>query len=253
MALDGGVPTRFATLPGRSLESIACDRDGRIFVADISAMFDLLALREPRLPPAVLMLDAHGKQLAALTLPDAGVQLTGFNGLIELPGRGLYATDMLAGLIVRFREVDSGKFEASIVARQVAGANGLAYDHARSLLYLAQTGLFGAADQVAELDMRADGTLGSPRVMWTRSQLDGVDGLALDEHGSLYRANQLAGTVTRMPDETIVARVPNPASLAFRGGTLFITDFKMLGPLQNGGQGGVYAVDLGVCRGAAPP
>jgi sugar lactone lactonase YvrE len=251
--LDGRAPEPFATLPGRSLEGIVCDDRGRIFVADISAFAALLSGAEPAMPPAVLMLEGDGKgEPVPLVLDDPPVQLTGYNGLLWVPGRGIYTTDMGAGLIVRFEEVAPGAFEGSVVQDGLPGANGLAYDARGKTLYVVLTGLLnetGIADSSVEsFPLHDDGTLGARTTLWTSPNwLDGADGLAIDDQGVLYRANQLSGTVSRMSDEAVVARVPNPASLAFRGGTLLISDFKMLGPLQ--GPGGVYAVDLGVCGG----
>jgi hypothetical protein len=250
-SLDGGAPTALATWPGRSLEMIQCDAQRRIFVADISPMFDMLALRPRRFDPAVLLLTPDAGAPVALEAPaQERAKLTGFNGLLAIPRLGLYASDMMAGMIVRYREVAPGVFEASVVARDLLGANGIAYDAKRSLLYVAVTGMVLTRDRVVAFEVRSDGTLASVRDVWSSAELHGTDGLAIDEKGVLYRADQLHGAVVRMSDDRVVARVPNPASLAFRGGTLYISDFKMLGELQNGGVGGVYAVDLGVCAGA---
>jgi sugar lactone lactonase YvrE len=251
--LDGAPPELFATLPGRALEGIVCDDRGRIFVADISALAAVLTGAQPALPPAVLMLEGDGSGSAVpLVLEDPPVQLTGYNGLLWVPGRGIYTTDMGAGLVVRFEEVAPSDFVGSVVQDELPGANGLAYDPRLQTLYVVLTGMLnetGIADSSVEsFPVLEDGTLGARTTLWTSPNwLDGADGLAIDEHGVLYRANQLSGTVSRMSDEEVVAKVPNPASLAFRGGTLLISDFKMLGPLQ--GPGGVYAVDLGVCGG----
>lgn len=251
--LDGRPPERFARLPGRSLEGIVCDDRGRIFVADISAFGALLSGAPPPSPPAVLMLAGDGQgEAVPLVLEDPPVPLTGYNGLLWVPDRGIYTTDMGAGLIVRFEEVAPGVFEGSVVQAGLPGANGLAYDARSRTLYVVLTGLLdesGIADSSVEsFPLDDDGTLGVRTTVWTSPNwLDGADGLAIDERGVLYRANQLSGTVSRMSDEAVVARVPNPASLAFRGGTLLISDFKLLGSLQ--GPGGVYAVDLGVCGG----
>jgi sugar lactone lactonase YvrE len=251
--LDGKAPEPFATLPGRSLEGIVCDDRGRIFVADISALAALVSGAPPALPPAVLMLEGDGTgEAVPLVLEDPPVQLTGYNGLLWVPERGIYTTDMGAGLIVRFEEVALGAFEGSVAQDGLPGANGLAYDARSKTLYVVLTGMLndtGVADSSVEsFPLHDDGTLGARRTVWTSPNwLDGADGLAIDDQGVLYRANQLSGTVSRMSDEAVVAHVPNPASLAFRGGTLLISDFKILGPLQ--GPGGVYAVDLGVCGG----
>lgn len=254
VALDGGTPTSLATMPGRSLEMIQCDAAGRIFVADISPMFDMLALRSRRFDPAVIMLAPDAGAAVPLKAPaNERADLTGFNGLLAIPKLGLYASDMMAGVIVHYRERAPGVFEPSVVARELVGANGIAYDAKRNLLYVAVTGMVLTRDRVVAFDVGSDGTLGGMHEVWSSAELHGTDGLAIDEQGVLYRADQLHGAVVRMSDDRVIARVPNPASLAFRGGTLYISDFKMLGALQNGGEGGVYAVDLGVCAGELSP
>jgi sugar lactone lactonase YvrE len=247
--LDGGAPERFATLTGRSLESIVCDAQGRIFVADISATGAWLTLQEPAFPPAIVLLEGKDRPPQAIVANLPGHELTGFNGLIELPGLGFYATDMLAGLIVRFVERSPGQFETSLAADELPYANGLAYDPKRRILYVSATGLWFEPDQVLTFHMNDDGTLSERQVIWTSEAGEGVDGLVIDENGEVYQANQIGGTITRTSDQAVVGMVPNPASLAFRGGTLFATDFKTFGVLQNGGEGGIYALDLGVCRG----
>jgi sugar lactone lactonase YvrE len=247
--LDGSAPERFTTLPGRSLESIACDADGRIFVADIAASVAYFLGQTPEKPPAVVMVQRKDDPGTELIGPVNDATLSGFNGLLELPGLGFYATDMFAGLVVRFVETAPGQFVSSIVKDAVPGANGIAYDPNRGLLYITQTGLWGDPDLVVSMPMHDDGSLGPTTTLWSSNDGDGVDGLAIDDDGVVYRANQAAGTVTRMTDETVIAMPPNPASLAFRGGTMLMTDFKVYGVLQNGGEGGVYAIDLGVCDG----
>jgi hypothetical protein len=95
-----GPAEKLATLPGRSLESIVCDARGRVFVADISPMWSLMALRQPMFGPALMLIEP-GAAARALEAPQIKEPaLTGFNGLLEIPGVGLYTTDMLAGVIV---------------------------------------------------------------------------------------------------------------------------------------------------------
>jgi sugar lactone lactonase YvrE/dienelactone hydrolase len=252
IAAGSGKAERFATLPDRSLEGIACDAQGRIFVADISVATSLLTGETPKHPAAILLLEGKDQPPKELLAEAKDEQLSGFNGLVELPGLGLYATDTLAGLLFRFHETSPGHYESSIVARALPGANGLAYDPWKHVLYVALTGLLqqdGSVpdSQVVAFVMQDDGTLGARSSVWHGT--DTADGLAIDDRGVLYRANQINGTVTRMSDEVVIANVPNPASLAFRGGTLYVSDFKLLGPLQNNGDGGVYAIELGVCGG----
>ena len=64
--IDGAAPTKLATLPGRPLQMIQCDDQGRIFVPDISPMFDMLALRSRRFEPALMLVSPDGGAAQAL-------------------------------------------------------------------------------------------------------------------------------------------------------------------------------------------
>ncbi len=72
------------------------------------------------------------------------------------------------------------------------------------------------------------------------------DGVAVDETGVIYVAKWLRGEVVRSTDEAVVASFTTPASLAFRGGTLFISSFLPGATAE----GRLHALDLGVCGGA---
>lgn|GEM_PF-5515169 len=72
------------------------------------------------------------------------------------------------------------------------------------------------------------------------------DGLAVDEAGTVYVADYSAGTLVRLSDDEIIATLPTPASLAFRGGTLFVTDYRLNQP---DAEGGLYSIELGLCSG----
>jgi hypothetical protein len=106
---------------------------------------------------------------------------------------------------------------------------------------------FGLVPAVFAFAMNSDGSLGARTTVPVASSLTFPDGLAVDETGSLYVADYSAGTVLRAADGAAIARLTNPASLAFRGSTLLITDYRLGAPTR---PGGLYAVNLGVCGSA---
>jgi sugar lactone lactonase YvrE len=228
-----GTPERWASVGERQPAGLACDERGRLFVAIYS-----VRAGNPR-PPTVMRID--GREDAAHELPaPSGSPLTGLNGIVAIAGLGVYASDTASGRIIRWRETGTETM-ASVAASNVAQANGLAFDGASRRLYVAQS----ANQTVAALAVAADGTLGAPMQVWRGRELLGLsDGVAVDEHGELYIASYLGGAVLRSSDGSKIAEITNPASLAFRGGTLFITDYKLLEPQA---KGGLYAIELGAC------
>ena len=78
-----------------------------------------------------------------------------YNGVLAIPGLGVYATDSGAGWVVRLSESSGGELSAEIVARAIPIANGLAYDAAQRTLYVASS--LGMA--VFSFSVAADGTL----------------------------------------------------------------------------------------------
>jgi len=70
------------------------------------------------------------------------------------------------------------------------------------------------------------------------------DGTAVDETRIVYVAYWLTGKVIRLSDGQVLStQIQNPASLAFRGGALLVTDYKLEANIE----GGLYAIDLGDC------
>ncbi len=67
----------------------------------------------------------------------------------------------------------------------------------------------------------------------------------MDAAGEIYVVAYLGGVVVRAPDGHTVAEVPSPASLAFRGGTMFITSYNVL---DQQADGALCAIELGVCE-----
>jgi sugar lactone lactonase YvrE len=240
---DGGAE-RWTTLTGRQPAGIACDDQGRLFVADMGGL-------APALAPAIVMVEAKGDEGKALAHDQPDLAGAGLNGIVAVPGHGIYASGTYAGSIYHFDEQADGGYRGTLAKAELAGANGLAYDPHTAKLYAALSNMVGGANKVVALDVAADGSLGAPSVLWEGRNV--VDGVAADEHGEVYVAYYEDGTVVRISDQSVVARTVNPASLAFRGGTLLVTDYKVVSSLLEAlvplprASGNLEAVALGVC------
>jgi sugar lactone lactonase YvrE len=229
--LDGDSPERWATLGDPLPAGIACDEKGRLFVA-------IYGTRSDAIPRSVALVE-RDRPPRALPAPSDGTVLGTLNGIVAIPGLGVYASDSTKGLLIRVRESTPDVFETSVVASDVGGANGLAYDALHDKLYAVS----GAAKTLYSFDVASDGSLGARSAVPTSATFGVMDGVAVDEDGTAYVADYRGGAVIRLSDAAVVARAANPASLAFRGGTLLFTDFNAAG--------GLHAIDLGVC-GASP-
>jgi sugar lactone lactonase YvrE len=223
--LDGSAPEVWTTHARRQWAGIACDAKGVLFAADFG-MDAPTAVR-------IATKDDPGTPLPAI---DNGPSYQGLNGIVAVDGLGIYASDTNVGMIVRFAEIPGGTFEASLAADNLPKANGLAYDPSSRKLYVALTWLA----QIVSFEVAQDGSLGARKDEWTGF---GPDGVAVDESGDLYAANYLGGYVARLADDAKIATLTGPASLAFRGGTLLMTEYNNRGAAP----GALHAVDLGVC------
>jgi sugar lactone lactonase YvrE len=223
----------WARIGDRRPAGITCDETGRLFVAT----FATASGKQASLGPVMIA----GKDSAPLELPQptAAKPIAGLNGIVAAPGVGVYASDTNNGNILLFEETSAGVWSAREVAKDVALANGLAYAPRARTLYANASGSW----QLLKFEVGADGAL-SERAdvpvpfMWF------MDGVAVDEQDELYVADWLGGNVLKVSSGKSVLRVSNPASLAFRGGTLLATDYR-LGDAQ--AEGGLYAQALGVC------
>jgi sugar lactone lactonase YvrE len=234
---DGRKVERWASLGGRQAAGLACDEYGRVFAA-------VFAIRnEPSATVSVVMVEGQNSPPRQLPAPSDGTALNGLNGITAIPGLGVYATDTLGGFVLRIRETAPDTFETTIAARGVNGANGLAYDALRRKLYVVGSLVPG----VFAFDVAGDGSLGTRTTVPIASALTFPDGVAVDENGNVYVSDYFAGTVIRASDGASVAKLANPASLAFRGGALLITDYKLA---DAAAMGGLYAADLGLCSAA---
>jgi sugar lactone lactonase YvrE len=222
---------------------VTCDAKGRLFAAD----FGLTGSSTKR---AAVMFSAKDV-ITVLPDPGDGTELGGLNGIAAVPGQGVYASDTTGALIVHYSEHADASFDASIAARELPGANGLAYNPRNGRLYLALSEYLGGENKLVSFAVGADGTLTDQRTDWTGSEV--VDGVAVDEHGELYIALWARGTIIRASDRVVVGQTNNAASLAFRGGDLLFTDYDVVSSQVEGGVGvpvsssGLYAVALGVC------
>lgn len=142
---------------------------------------------------------------------------------------------------MRVHEASPGEYVSEIVARDIPIANGLAYDTVHRKLYIASSLDFA----VYAFDLTEDGALMQRSKVKTASG-SFFDGVAVDQNGEVYAADYFFGNLVRLSDSKIIASLPTPASTVFRGGTLLVTDYRLNQP---DAEGGLYAVDLGVCSG----
>ena len=128
------------------------------------------------------------------------------------------------------------------------GANGVAFDRNQRYLYVANT----ADDRVLRIPVEADGSAGPIEVFadgaainmaqGTTHALDGADGIAFDVQGNLYVcANQANEIQVLSPSGALMTRYAGtganaldfPASLVFRGRTLYITNLALSDPANS--------------------
>jgi sugar lactone lactonase YvrE len=122
------------------------------------------------------------------------------------------------------------------------GANGLAFDRTGRYLYVANT----ADDRILRIPVKPDGSAGPVALFAdgatidtaqkTTHALDGADGIAFDVQGNLYvcanQANEIqvlspSGVLTTRYAGTGANALDFPASLVFRGRSLFITNLSL--------------------------
>jgi len=222
--LDGNAPELWATLAGRQPLGMDC-LDGTLFVVDFRSN-----------DAAVLRIAAKGAQAEALPPIEGGTGYSALNGIVAIKGRGIYVSDASNtpfGRIVLFTETAPGKYVASVAKSGIAFPNGLAFDSKAETLDVALT----LQSQVLAFTADADAGLGTGKVTWSGVPLvDSIDGIAIDEHKALYVAHNPQGYVGRTSDDSKLATMKEPKSLAFRGGVLLIT-----------GAEGLYGKPLGIC------
>ncbi|NUO49079.1 MAG: hypothetical protein HOV80_09510 [Polyangiaceae bacterium] len=223
--LDGAPAELWTTLAGHQPLGMDCASDGALYVADFGSedatVFRVAAKNDPGTPLPNIAGDGGYKAM---------------NGVAVVDGVGIYATDRsntIHGRIVLFAETSPNVFEASVARGGLPFPNDVTFNPSTGTLDLTLT----INSQVLSYPVADDGALGSQSVTSSGILvLDALDGLAVAEDGDRYLAQYLRGKVRRSSDSHAVASMTEPKSLAFRGGTLFITAKK-----------GLYAVDLAVC------
>ena len=117
------------------------------------------------------------------------------------------------------------------------GANGLAFNRAQTLLFVANTG----NDTIVKIPVNADGSAGTPAVFV--NSINGADGLIIDKHDNLWvAANQADEIVVVNPSGRAIAKLGDfdgidhkgrpkallfPASLVRHGDFIFVTNLSI--------------------------
>ena len=173
------------------------------------------------------------------------------NAIIRLPGGTWLVSDDAVDHI--YRIVDG---RAEIWSTAVPFPNGMALSRDGRTLYVAQ--IFRAIGPVVPdnaiwaIPIRDDLPAGRARIVARTERAP--DGLAADEHGRIYIADNGSGSIRRFDPETgemaIVARdMPNVASLAFGEGAF--DPLSLYATSTERGGGTIWRVRVGV-RGARP-
>lgn len=187
------------------------------------------------------------------------------NGLALSEQGDLYVSDSVQGIVWRFPH-DGGQLESwfqdPLLAGclDIPGANGVALWH--DSVYVANTGL----GLLARIPILKDGSPGDLEIVAGDSDCDpagdalfGLDGIALDVHGTIYALSVLQHKLVRIDpadgSHTVLLTAKdglfNPASIAFGTGkgdrkSVFISNFALLEPGPPGNLGpGVLKLDVG--------
>ncbi len=160
----------------------------------------------------------------------------------------LFVSDSFAGTITRLRKDGTHRITwaqgapLTTTGQPPFGANGLAFDAEERYLYVANTG----DSTVLRYPVKADGSAGPIEVFAKGSALDaatgtaqslhGADGIMFDAAGYLWVcANQANELQVLSPEGEVVARYRGaagaaldfPASIVFRGQTLYVTNLSL--------------------------
>ena len=176
---------------------------------------------------------------------------TGFaaaNAIAQDEERNLFVSDSFLGTITKVAPDGSNSqiwAQSRLLTTQGSppfGANGVAFDREQRYLYVANTG----DSRILRIAVREDGTAGPVEIFadgatidarqHTTQALHGADGIMFDVRGNLYVcANQANEIQVLSPDARLIARYAGagsdaldfPASLVFKGRSLFITNLSL--------------------------
>lgn len=236
-------------------EGIAVDPQGNVYTSSFTpagticvvdrsgALVDTIAIGSPLIgmlfaQPAGLYVLDFGNARLLLVDPRTHASRTIATGLggpnaIARDNRGnLFVSDSFGGRIWKITPdgtKTAWKQDALLATAGFPpfGANGIAFDRHESNLYVSNTG----DDRIVRIPVNADGTAGSVSIF--ASGIDGPDGIAFDVRGNLYVcANQADEIAVLSPSGARIATYRGtgsaalhfPASLAFHGRDLFITN-----------------------------
>jgi sugar lactone lactonase YvrE len=191
-----------------------------------------------------------------------GTEAIGLPNALAFDKRGnLYVTDSSLGAIWRIRRRGSVELWLQHVLLEglgeipdypPIGANGIAYRHRN--LYVANT----EKGLMVRIPILKSGAAGDPEIIAEGPHLYGLDGIALDVHGTIYaalvlqsklvRINAVNGDVVELA--TADDGIDEPASLAFGTGrgdrqSLFVTNYAVMPPEAGFGPA-VLKMDVGV-------
>jgi sugar lactone lactonase YvrE len=191
-----------------------------------------------------------------------GTEAIGLPNALAFDKRGnLYVTDSSLGAIWRIRRRGSVELWLQHVLLEglgeipdypPIGANGIAYRHRN--LYVANT----EKGLMLRIPILKSGAAGDPEIIAEGPHLYGLDGIALDVHGTIYaalvlqsklvRINPVNGDVVELA--TAADGIDEPASLAFGTGrgdrqSLFVTNYAVMPPEAGFGPA-VLKMDVGV-------
>lgn len=182
---------------------VAFDADDNLWVAEFGAS---------ALPGvgdgSVYMIPPGGSK----TLVAEGIENPNF--LVFTPNGSMLVSDNMAAEIA---EVTSAGQVASWTD-SIPSPNGMVYSKDRKTLYVANT--FTPASPLYRVTLDDSGDPVSADIIANLDSLSLPDGIAMDENGILYVAENLAGEIVRVnPDdgtfETVASGLTTPASLAF--------------------------------------
>ena len=183
----------------------------------------------------------NGKSSLFTTIP--GGSSAGPNVLTFDAAGNVYISDSFQGVI--WRTGPNGGTATAWVSSSLLttsgvppfGANGLAFNNARTALFVANTG----NDTVVRIPVNGDGAAGAPAVF--ANSVNGADGLVIDADDNIWvAANQADEIVVLNPSGRHIAKLGDfggvdgrgrpigllfPASLVFSGGSVYVTNLAL--------------------------